>query len=158
MLFISNSALSESLWGKTNIDMLVNDVLKKIDGAYRIDGSTLATNLKELVRKDNVLIDGNNFSASFYFDGEKLKQVTLRLNKDKVSSSDFDKFRSFLLLKYGKPLAKNDKDFKSDDFESKEDEWMKGNTNISINYIRTGSFSSLNINYQTRVNEALKNL
>jgi len=152
ILMISISAQAQSLWGETASGMKPSKVIEVVKGSRFIqDGSTLGTGAKELIRLDNFSLVNESFKVRFYFIDEKLVQVTLNLNDERLFSSTllvFESLTDALRSKYGKEIS-SDIDSRSILKKAKAN-WVSGRTNINLFVVTVGdSPATLNLNYQT---------
>lgn len=151
-------ASGDTLWGKTEYGMTVEQVKKVVPKAQRPKmPENLLEDLPELLRINNVEIVNNTFVAHFYFREGKLFQVSLTLrNPGKFVDAKrvFDSLTEVLRAKYGNEITmkviNEDDDIGS--FNSADATWISGRTNINLYLLSTNDGGALlKINYQVRI-------
>lgn len=151
LLLLPNTALSAELWGPTNAGMTVKEVLRAVDGAYRIeDGGRLATTAVEEVRKDDVELAGETFTQQFYFMNGQLTQVTFKLDDERDFDTNLGLVEALtedLREQYGQEA--NSETTQAGIMRKASRTWIEGNRKIGIFLMTMGQENSLmKVNYQ----------
>ncbi|MGM0857051.1 MAG: hypothetical protein ACQEW0_08190 [Pseudomonadota bacterium] len=151
LLLLPNTALSAELWGPTNAGMTVKEVLRAVDGAYRIeDGGRLATTAVEEVRKDDVELAGETFTQQFYFMNGQLTQVTFKLDDERDFDTNMGLVEALtedLREQYGEEA--DSETTKAGIMRKANVSWIEGNRKIGIFLMTMGQDNSLmKVNYQ----------
>ncbi|MGM0825819.1 MAG: hypothetical protein ACQEUY_14010 [Pseudomonadota bacterium] len=151
LLLLPNTALSAELWGPTNAGMTVKEVLRAVDGAYRIEyGGRLATTAVEEVRKDDVELAGETFTQQFYFMNGQLTQVTFKLDDERDFDTNMGLVEALtedLREQYGEEA--DSETTKAGIMRKANVSWIEGNRKIGIFLMTMGQDNSLmKVNYQ----------
>lgn len=151
LLLLPNTAFSAELWGPTNAGMTVKEVLRAVDGAYRIeDGGRLATTAVEEVRKDDVELAGETFTQQFYFMNGQLTQVTFKLDDERDFDTNMGLVEALtedLREQYGEEA--DSETTKAGIMRKANVSWIEGNRKIGIFLMTMGQDNSLmKVNYQ----------
>ena len=151
---LSFNASAQTLWQKASFGMTVAQVTFAFPKATSVrDGDALNTGAKELLRESGVVLGGSEFEAQFFFNNQKLEQVTLKATEPRqfeLMISTFEQMRTLLRARYGRELSSS---IKSEPLLSKaEADWVVGKTNVSLFLLGIGQNPAvLNINYQVRM-------
>lgn len=159
----SAAAHAQALWGGTVYGMSVDEVKAAVGGAIDVvDGGKLQGGEVERLKVDNVQIVGKNFSARFFFAGQRLHQVSLSPTEDLTLTSaelTVDRLIEALRSRYGQEIsAKNDR---TSGMTTRVYSWMNGESNITLSLISLRSRDSkpvLGLAYQLRVSKGAENL
>lgn len=160
-LTVSTTIYADKLWKDSVYGMSVDEVHKVIpDTFYTIEKSRLGNGSEELLSLNDIVIFNHKFKASFYFQGEKLTQVTLGLKEIMSFNSAmpiFENLTDAFRSKYGKEISREvDKDPTLSIAQSK---WLFGRTNITlVEMSAVGGDAILNITYQERLAKEADNL
>lgn len=159
---IAGGAYGQTLWKGTQVGMSIDEVRRAVPEAVDSDyHNTLPDGAIEQLIVDVVDVMGKPFHASFYFNGDRLSQVTLRLREPGEGMEArvfYDTVREALHAKYAPMLSTNSTNGM---FQNNESTWMNGATSITLEYSKmTGSGlpALLTISYSARVAKAGDNL
>lgn len=146
---------AQSLWNGTEYGMSLDQVKASLPHASSpAKPGNLADGAEELLRLEDIKLVNERFTASFYFKGGKLTQVTLSLAKRRPFNQTllvFNQLTEALRAKYGQEISREIKRG-GRGLNAADATWMSGRTNINVLTIGVGENDAiLNINYQTRV-------
>lgn len=158
LLFASN-VKGQTLWHGSEYGMTleqakahVPDAIRPSKPKHRSDGA------EELLRLDDVTLAGKRFSASFFFSGGKLKEVSLSLEEGHDFESAMRVFDSLIedfRAKYGREIIRQT--MKGTFSNTANATWLSGQTNITILATSVGeSDATLNVNYSAKASKMLK--
>jgi len=159
-LLASTGIHAQSLWKESRVGMTVQDVQSAFPEAHApADPQKLHDGSGERLELDGVDLVSQKFKALFYFRGEGLSQVTLKLQDEasaKAAELVYDRVSVALRSKYGAEVEHSEKHGM---MEMRAATWMSGPTNISVLYNAIGNSDPLlNINYQVRISSDARNL
>lgn len=121
---------AQTFWNGTTYGMSVAQVKSKVPKASppSSNPSHLKDGSVELLRLDGINLANDTFTASFYFQAQKLSQVTLSLDKGRSFQSAmlvFDSISDALRAKYGREL---DRRVTRGVLSQAESQWLSGRT------------------------------
>lgn len=155
LIYIPLQGHAQALWNGTTYGMSVSEVREKIPNVKNSEKvSKLHDGSVELLRLESVDIVGKTFDALFYFQADRLVQVTLKLTGQYTFHSGFLVFESLteaLTAKYGTELSRK---VIRDTLNKADATWVSGRTNISMLLLNVGNTPAiLNVNYQARISK-----
>lgn len=154
MILLASSAGAQSLWNGTDYGMTVEQVKAVLPSAIRpLEQARLHDGSEELLRVEHVTVVNEDFSASFYFNAGKLKQVTLSLEERRDFDATmrlFDSLAKLFRVKYGPEI---DREIQKGILNTANSTWLSGRTNITLfaSGVRGRDDTVLHIIYQTRI-------
>lgn len=136
-------------WSGLKFGASIEEVQKNIPGVKKEQGSHLHDGSKALLRKQDVVVAGINFDASYFFKDGKLTQVNLTgqdMANNEVTLRNFEKLLSEFRAKFGPEKNRNVKNERWG--ISGEASWSVGSDKlwVSISPV-TGDTSLLSFGY-----------
>jgi hypothetical protein len=154
-LALGSAAHAQTLWTAAQYGMTVEQVKAAFPSAVPISTpDKLYGGSQGLLTVPGVHVAASDFHAIFYFNKDRLVQVTLASDKKQRFESmlvDFHSVEEILRAKYGPELQRK---ITRGSLDVAEESWLAGPTNISLYGMGVrGSDALLNINYQVRISK-----
>lgn len=155
LIFTPLQVHAQALWNGTTYGMTIAEVQAAIPNVISPAKATkLNDGSVELLRLESVDIVGKTFGAHFYFQADRLVQVTLKLAGQFTFHTGylvFDSLTEALRARYG---AEINRQVSRDTLNKADATWISGRTNISMLLLSVGNTPAyLNVNYQVRISK-----
>jgi hypothetical protein len=143
-------ARAQEFWHGTSRGMTVSQVLTAVPGARRpVYPSSLGSGAVELLMRPGVRVQGESFTAHFYFERGDLQEVILLLDGKRRYARlrpVYDALERALTARYGFPAASRERN--GSVLQSTSESWHSGQTEIGLAMLRGGDSANLNIYYR----------